>query len=332
MRGRAIARYTTVGDRMNEAGGPALRRTNLEKLRSESFDVLVLGGGINGAVSAAALAARGARVALIDRGDFAGVTSQASSNLAWGGIKYLEILRVRARPRALPGRQRAAPVAIPRRSRRSGSTPRTRAVSATGDGSCSSGRGSTGRSGTSSHGARGSSPATTSAHEEPIVETATLDGGFEYSRRLLPRQRRAVRVGLHPVRPRSRLRRRQLRGGDRIARTRGRGGSPMRATSWAEGASRSGRASLVNACGPFADAMNAASGIGTEHHHVFSKGIHLLVDRLTPAPAGPHVLRGRRAPLLRDPHGPALLHRDDGYARGAAGGGDHGGGPPLRAR
>jgi len=30
------------------------------------------------------------RVALIDRGDFAGVTSQESSNLAWGGIKYME--------------------------------------------------------------------------------------------------------------------------------------------------------------------------------------------------------------------------------------------------
>jgi glycerol-3-phosphate dehydrogenase len=39
---------------------------------------------------------------------------------------------------------------------------------------------------------------------------------------------------------------------------------------------------LVNACGPFADAVNAASGITTEHRHVFSKGVHLLVDRLTP--------------------------------------------------
>ena len=67
-----------------------LRTTNLQKLRNERFDVLVLGGGINGAVSAAALAAQGAAVALVDRGDFAGLTSQASSNLAWGGIKYLE--------------------------------------------------------------------------------------------------------------------------------------------------------------------------------------------------------------------------------------------------
>src|ERR1700694_3979122 len=67
-----------------------LRDTNLMRLAETRFDVLVLGGGINGAVSAAALAARGAKVALIDKGDFAGVTSQQSSNLAWGGIKYLE--------------------------------------------------------------------------------------------------------------------------------------------------------------------------------------------------------------------------------------------------
>src|ERR1700694_3338525 len=67
-----------------------LRATNLDRLGSTVFDVLILGGGINGAVSAAALSSRGARVALIDRGDFAGETSQSSSNLAWGGIKYLE--------------------------------------------------------------------------------------------------------------------------------------------------------------------------------------------------------------------------------------------------
>ena len=53
-------------------------------------DVLIVGGGINGAVSAAALASRGARVAVIDRGDFAAFTSMQSSNLVWGGFKYLE--------------------------------------------------------------------------------------------------------------------------------------------------------------------------------------------------------------------------------------------------
>ena len=66
------------------------RASNLQRLRNRSFDVLIVGGGINGAVAAAALSARGASVALIDRGDFAGGTSQHSSNLAWGGIKYME--------------------------------------------------------------------------------------------------------------------------------------------------------------------------------------------------------------------------------------------------
>ena len=67
-----------------------LRKRNIEQLASTEFDVLIVGGGINGAVSAAALAARGARVGLIDSRDFAGFTSQQSSNLVWGGIKYME--------------------------------------------------------------------------------------------------------------------------------------------------------------------------------------------------------------------------------------------------
>jgi glycerol-3-phosphate dehydrogenase len=67
-----------------------LRQSNLEKLNQRVFDALIIGGGINGAVSAAALATQGASVALIDMGDFAGCTSQESSNLVWGGIKYLE--------------------------------------------------------------------------------------------------------------------------------------------------------------------------------------------------------------------------------------------------
>ncbi len=68
----------------------ALRTASLQKLNNGSFDVLIVGGGINGAVSAAVLAGRGASVALIDRGDFGAFTSQESSNLVWGGFKYLE--------------------------------------------------------------------------------------------------------------------------------------------------------------------------------------------------------------------------------------------------
>ncbi len=66
------------------------RAENINKLKSTTFDVLIVGGGMNGAVCAAALAARGVSVGLIDSRDFAGFTSQQSSNLIWGGIKYME--------------------------------------------------------------------------------------------------------------------------------------------------------------------------------------------------------------------------------------------------
>ncbi|MEM7210115.1 MAG: FAD-dependent oxidoreductase [Pseudomonadota bacterium] len=66
------------------------RLSSLSDLSSQTFDVLVVGGGINGAVCAAELSNRGASVALIDARDFAGFTSQHSSNLVWGGIKYME--------------------------------------------------------------------------------------------------------------------------------------------------------------------------------------------------------------------------------------------------
>ena len=67
-----------------------LRDNNIERIADKTFDVLIIGAGINGAVVANALAARGAKVALVDKGDFAGFTSQNSSNLVWGGIKYME--------------------------------------------------------------------------------------------------------------------------------------------------------------------------------------------------------------------------------------------------
>ena len=70
--------------------GISLRDSYIEKLSYDCFDVLIIGGGINGSVAAAALSARGAHVALVDKGDFACLTSQNSSNLVWGGIKYME--------------------------------------------------------------------------------------------------------------------------------------------------------------------------------------------------------------------------------------------------
>lgn len=58
--------------------------------RLRSFDLLVVGGGINGAGIARDAAGRGVSVALVERTDFAGATSSASTKLIHGGLRYLE--------------------------------------------------------------------------------------------------------------------------------------------------------------------------------------------------------------------------------------------------
>ena len=63
---------------------------DLSRISDGHYDAVVVGAGINGAVSAAALSSRGLKVLLLDQGDFASFTSQESSNLVWGGIKYLQ--------------------------------------------------------------------------------------------------------------------------------------------------------------------------------------------------------------------------------------------------
>ena len=70
-------------------------RVPLNELSNGQYDVAIIGGGINGAVTAASLSASGLKVLIIDKGDFAGFTSQESSNMVWGGIKYLQTLEFR---------------------------------------------------------------------------------------------------------------------------------------------------------------------------------------------------------------------------------------------
>ncbi|MDH3464887.1 MAG: glycerol-3-phosphate dehydrogenase/oxidase [Gammaproteobacteria bacterium] len=67
-------------------------KRDLACLQRDSFDVLVIGGGISGAWIALDCALRGMRVALIDKADFGGATSAASSKLLHGGIRYLQQL------------------------------------------------------------------------------------------------------------------------------------------------------------------------------------------------------------------------------------------------
>jgi len=82
------------------------RPEQLSRLRHESFDLAVIGGGINGAAIARDAAMRGLRVALIDRGDFAGETSSRSSKLIHGGLRYLPQGQLRLVHSALRERER----------------------------------------------------------------------------------------------------------------------------------------------------------------------------------------------------------------------------------
>jgi glycerol-3-phosphate dehydrogenase len=266
---------------MNGPATPTLRDTNVGRLSASTFDVLVLGGGINGAVCAASLSARGARVALVDRADFASATSQESSNLVWGGIKYLESAElglVRKLCRARNTLLRSYPSSVREirfftsvaRGFRHGRftlvlgawlywalggffTRRPRVLSSR-----------------------------DIAREEPAIALDGLDGGFEYSDSYLPDSdarfvwgfvRSALDHGCAAANYVEALGSRRD-GNEWVTRARD-------VLAGRELAVRSRL--LVNACGPYADQVNARNGVRTGHRHVLSKGVHLLVDRLTPS-------------------------------------------------
>jgi glycerol-3-phosphate dehydrogenase len=69
---------------------PERRAADLERLRNEHFDVLIVGGGVTGAGAAVDAASRGLSVALIEARDLAAGTSSRSSKLVHGGLRYLE--------------------------------------------------------------------------------------------------------------------------------------------------------------------------------------------------------------------------------------------------
>ena len=75
-----------------EPGVPSLSRERaLAELGERRFDLLVVGGGIVGAAIAAHAARSGLAVALVERADFGGATSSASSKLIHGGLRYLRL-------------------------------------------------------------------------------------------------------------------------------------------------------------------------------------------------------------------------------------------------
>ena len=257
----------------------ALRDSNIDRLDDRIFDVLVVGGGINGAVSASSLAARGVKVALIDKDDFAGDTSSNSSNLAWGGIKYLEsyeftLVRKLCKCRNQLMREYPSTVkeirfltTIQKGFRFSPLLIFLGAILYWFIGL---------------FGTRPPRYLTRSQlnRAESVINTDKVSAGFEYSDCYLhDNDARFVfnfirsgmnygciaanyveslgasrREGLWHSRARDRIDGREI-----IIRSR----------------------AIVNACGPFVDAHNKLTGQQTHYRHVFSKGIHLLVDRIT---------------------------------------------------
>lgn len=258
-----------------------LRNSNIERLRKADriFDVLVLGGGINGAVSAASLAAKGAKVALIDRGDFAGETSSNSSNLAWGGIKYLESHEYFLVNKLCKSRNHLMQ-----------SYPSTvkeiRFLTTIAKGFrfpvfmvylgtifyWMIGRFFT------------QSPdfmtVKTIREREPVINTDNAAGGFEYSDAYLFDN--DARFVFNFVRS-------SMNYGCVAANYVESLGAQREGKLWVVKArdTMSGEEfeirskALINACGPYVDEHNLKTGQKTKHRHLFSKGIHLIVDRVT---------------------------------------------------
>ncbi|MDH3449595.1 MAG: FAD-dependent oxidoreductase [Gammaproteobacteria bacterium] len=256
-----------------------LRNQNIEQLENRDFDVLIIGGGINGAVSAAALAARGAKVALIDARDFAGFTSQQSSNLVWGGIKYMEGYEFglvaglcRSRNQLLESfpstvkeirflmtlnRQfRFHPLVI------LASTWLYWLL----------GRGRTGIP-------RKLTPKQIKA-AEPVVDTRDSWAGIEYSDAFLhDNDARFVFNFVRSAMNRGCTAANYVRS---LGATRADGFWTTQAQDQVSGRQFSIRSRvLVNAAGPYVDQHNTLSGIETEYHHQLSKGIHLIVPQLS---------------------------------------------------
>lgn len=78
----------TPGQRLS----PDFRAESLRRMREETFDVLVIGGGVTGGGAALDAVTRGLSVGLVEARDFASGTSSRSSKLIHGGLRYLEQL------------------------------------------------------------------------------------------------------------------------------------------------------------------------------------------------------------------------------------------------
>ena len=258
------------------------RDEQLKKITEELLDVLVIGGGINGAVSFAALAGQGLKVGLIDRKDFANETSMHSSNLVWGGIKYMESYEfglVRKLCMSRNQLMKAYPNNI-RELRFFTNLDRGFRFPAIMlfmgaflywiIGNCFT---------------RPPRLLTTGKirDEEPVVNTDKSIGGIEYSDAYLPENdARFVFQFIRGAMDRDGIALNYVEslGGERDTDS---GFWKVKVRDQISGNNHEIQSKvLVNACGPFIDFQSKALAQNTKHQHVFSKGIHLIVKKLTP--------------------------------------------------
>ena len=82
------------------------------KIENQTYDILVIGGGINGVGVARDAAGRGLKTLLVEKDDLAQHTSSSSTKLIHGGLRYLENYDFKLVAKALAEREvllRAAP-------------------------------------------------------------------------------------------------------------------------------------------------------------------------------------------------------------------------------
>ncbi|MEM9653408.1 MAG: FAD-dependent oxidoreductase, partial [Actinomycetota bacterium] len=264
------------------SSAPTLRSSMVSAMDGGHYDVFIVGGGINGAVSAAALTNRGLRVALAERGDFANMTSQESSNLVWGGFKYLqnyELPLVFKLCRSRNKLMRAYPTGI----REVGflatldeTAPFPSWLAALGSvGYWAIGAFATARP-------RFFRPAALKK-EEPVIDTDGANAAIDYADAYLTEN--DARFVWSFVRS-------ALDGGaeaanyldvERLERN-GSDGWTIHLRDLTDGRSLTATAaSVVNAAGPLVDGLNRDMSVKTKHRIVYSKGIHLVVPKVTDA-------------------------------------------------
>ena len=252
------------------------RNETIQAIRREgSVDVVILGAGVNGACLYDTLCRRGYRVLLLDKGDFAGGSSQASGMMVWGGLLYLRtldlatVIRLCAdRDRILadkgdwmaPGMMRYLPAA---RHGRSKAWVR-----------CALwlywllGRG------------RRRAPSS-AAHfrEQALFKPGVVDGALNYEEAFLADS--DARFVLRWIAPHRRA------GQHRLNHCAVSGAYDSATRRWrlalrdtiGDQTLHIDSAMMVNCAGVWTDQVNAAFGIETPFRHVFSKGVYLTLPR-----------------------------------------------------